>query len=227
MINKNLIERMDRNKNRINQIRLSNIEKSDLLNQYARAEFIQSSMEINEDAALLAYEKAYDSILEAAGQENLIINEDMIRQMYTSLIEGTDLIQTGSYRITTADTLGIKAIPPSAEEIDSLISHFIHQIETSKMMFHPIEFAAMCHKRIIDIQPFPIGNGHIARLLMNLILVQEGYGVVIIPPRAREEYFNAIIASRRPNTPDIDTLLQFIAKSMIDTQESYIKILDR
>ena len=44
---------------------------------------------------------------------------------------------------------------------------------------HPIIVAAIFHHRFVSIHPFDDGNGRMSRLLMNLLLLQDGY-----PPRS-------------------------------------------
>ena len=45
---------------------------------------------------------------------------------------------------------------------------------------HPIIIAATFHYRFARIHPFDDGNGRMARLLMNMILIKHGYTVAII-----------------------------------------------
>ena len=57
---------------------------------------------------------------------------------------------------------------------------------------HPVTIAAAFHHRFVGIHPFDDGNGRMARLLMNLILIKHGYTVAIIPTDERERYFRAL-----------------------------------
>ena len=45
---------------------------------------------------------------------------------------------------------------------------------------HPVIIAATFHYRFVRIHPFDDGNGRMARLLMNLILIKHGYTVAIV-----------------------------------------------
>ena len=51
---------------------------------------------------------------------------------------------------------------------------------------HPIVMAATVHYRFVRIHPFDDGNGRMARLLMNMILIKHGYTVAIVPIQERE-----------------------------------------
>ncbi|NCN23894.1 MAG: Fic family protein, partial [Candidatus Pacebacteria bacterium] len=45
---------------------------------------------------------------------------------------------------------------------------------------HPAKIAADLHFRFVAIHPFIDGNGRTARLLMNLVLMQNGFPLAII-----------------------------------------------
>ena len=51
---------------------------------------------------------------------------------------------------------------------------------------HPIVIAATLHYRFVRIHPFDDGNGRMARLLMNMVLIRHGYTVAIIPFQERK-----------------------------------------
>lgn len=81
----------------------------------------------------------------------------------------------------------------------------------------------MAHKRLVDIHPFIDGNGRAARLLMNLILVNTGYGVASIPPVWRNNYINALSASRHLH--DMEPFSKLIAECVIETERDYCCLL--
>ena len=54
------------------------------------------------------------------------------------------------------------------------------------------EIAFTAHRRLADIHPFNDGNGRMARLLMNLILIRGGYPPVAVRPVDRPAYIHAL-----------------------------------
>ena len=51
---------------------------------------------------------------------------------------------------------------------------------------HPVVMAAAFHYRFVRIHPFDDGNGRMARLLMNMILIRHGYTVAIVRREDRD-----------------------------------------
>lgn len=57
---------------------------------------------------------------------------------------------------------------------------------------HPIIIAATFHYRFVQIHPFDDGNGRMARLLMNLILMRHGYTIAMVQRDGRDQYIDEI-----------------------------------
>lgn len=166
---------------------------------------------------------AYDFMLELARQQGMNITEDIIRKLHRLFYQKVDADQAGQYRSIQVYISGSEYVPPAPEEVPRLMNHLTDQIHSSNPVLHPIELAAMAHKRLVDIHPFINGNGRTARLLMNLILVNAGYGVVSIPPVWRNDYINALSASRRLN--DMEPFCKLIAECVIETERDYCRLL--
>lgn len=169
--------------------------------------------------------QAYDYMLSMAKTEHLNITETIIKRLHYLFYHKLDQEEAGQYRNIQAHISCTEYLPPRPEELSHLMEHFINQMQSSKGIMHPIEFAAICHKRLVDIHPFIDGNGRTARLLMNLILVNAGYGITSIPPVLRNDYFNALTLSQRVNNPDINSFIEFIAECVIETERDYCRLL--
>ena len=120
----------------------------------------------------------------------------------------------GTYRLTDASPLGKGHMPPAPNEINHFMHHFINQMETSHIMFHPIEFAVIAYKRLLDIFPFESHNEETALLFMNLLLAQEGYPIVDSPVHM-EGYEATMEKARIMPFPDTDSLVMLIGKMLL------------
>ena len=74
---------------------------------------------------------------------------------------------------------------------------------------HPIIVAATFHYRFVRIHPFDDGNGRMARLLLNMILIKHGYTVAMIRHENREEYLSQL--ERADKTEDLTAFINYIA----------------
>jgi Fic family protein len=77
--------------------------------------------------------------------------------------------------------------------------------EAAASVLHPLVLAASFHYRFVVIHPFDDGNGRMARLLTNLILMQHGFVPLIVPLERRGEYLLAL------EKADADDLTDFVA----------------
>lgn len=60
---------------------------------------------------------------------------------------------------------------------------------------HPTRIAARAHYQFLHIFPFPKHSGKVARLLMNLILLRDGYPPAILHSTDRHRYYDALKTS--------------------------------
>ncbi len=74
---------------------------------------------------------------------------------------------------------------------------------------HPIVIAATFHYRFVRIHPFDDGNGRMARLLMNMILIVHGYAVAIIPVQKRNRYIDFL--ERADKSEDLAEFISYVA----------------
>jgi len=84
-------------------------------------------------------------------------------------------------------------------------------IEGEPASTHPAVRAAMAHWHLVRIHPFEDGNGRLARLLMNLILIRAQLLPAVIRNEDRAEYLAALRAGDRG---DVDTFVSFALRAM-------------
>ena len=104
------------------------------------------------------------------------------------------------------------------------MAEFVQSIPNMKANLHPIEFSAMLHAKFVNIHPFLDGNGRVARLLMNLALLQAGYNITIIPPVVRADYIRAI---QETNHNKFTPFVNFVSEMVLESQKEYLRIIER
>ena len=86
---------------------------------------------------------------------------------------------------------------------------------------HPIIIAATFHYRFIRIHPFDDGNGRMARLLMNMILIKHGYTVAVVPVEERDQYIGML--EQADKTEDLAEFITYIAHCCEYTLNLHLK----
>jgi Fic family protein len=64
--------------------------------------------------------------------------------------------------------------------------------EEETQHLHPVERAARAHYRFMAIYPWPKNSGKVARLLMNLMLLKDGFPPVVIHSIERQRYYDVL-----------------------------------
>jgi Fic family protein len=99
--------------------------------------------------------------------------------------------------------------------------------EENKSKLHPIILAAEMHERLVTIHPFIDGNGRTSRLVMNLILLQNGYVIANIKGdyESRISYYQALETAQTSGNKE--DFLMFIAQTEKDSLERYLDIISK
>ena len=95
--------------------------------------------------------------------------------------------------------------------------------ETNKNKLHPIVLAAEVYKRLATNQTFKHSNGKTSRLVMNLILLQNGYTIANIKGLydSKIEYYQSFEIARTKKVKEDFILL--IARTEKESLERYFK----
>ncbi|MBN1819392.1 MAG: Fic family protein [Prolixibacteraceae bacterium] len=99
-----------------------------------------------------------------------------------------------------------------------LLKWYSVQIENKDI--DPVIFATEFHYRFIRIHPFDDGNGRIARLLMNFILMQLGFPPAIIKTENKEAYYNAL---EQADAGQLDYFFNYICEEVINSLDLMLR----
>lgn len=92
---------------------------------------------------------------------------------------------------TPAGTMFYYATPEETPALMSDLVQWYHDADASNEL-SPIELAAIFHYRYIRIHPFEDGNGRIARLLVNFILKQHGWPMLVVKTKNKKSYLTSL-----------------------------------
>ena len=156
----------------------------------------------------------HDNIVEGerwafARRRKNLLTTDFLQRLHREMF-GATWKWAGQWR-TTEKNIGIapERVP---EAILELLLDVTAQLEAHS---YPIrEVAARLHHRLVQIHPFPNGNGRVARTYADLLLFSRdkelfrwGAGDLVAPGDARERY---IAALRAADGRDYDPLFRFL-----------------
>ena len=145
---------------------------------------------ITEHLEAINHAKAIDFIKELVKQKKETICLDDILSIHRIILQGIDPIHAGIFRTVMVRILGSNNVFPNYLKVPILMTEFMLWLTTTQD--HPVEIAAMAHFKLVSIHPFVDGNGRTARLLMNLLLLQQGYPLAIIQKEDRKAYINSL-----------------------------------
>jgi len=93
--------------------------------------------------------------------------------------------------------------------MQALVDWLSQAIESKGL--HVLEIAAKLHHDFVLIHPFDDGNGRVARMLVNYLLLHTGYPPVIIPSGEKSAYLGAL---RLADAGDLTPLVEFLGKQL-------------
>lgn len=162
--------------------------------------------------------KAYDFMFTLL--QNRQIDESAVLYMHQLFYQNIELNDAGKYRNLPVIITGSRYPTAAPERLQHEMEQFFEWIGQKRDSFHPVEFAAQLHKRFVFIHPFKDGNGRVARLLMNMALIQDGYLPAVIPPVLRREYISLL---ERAHQNDND-FVEFIAERELESQKEILRL---
>jgi Fic family protein len=113
-------------------------------------------------------------------QSNEVFNRHNLLSIHGLILHGIDRSNAGRFRQVPVMISGSQHTPPQPWQVDKLMEDYFLFYQQNKSAIHPVILAAELHERLATIHPFVDGNGRTARLVMNLILLQEGYPIANI-----------------------------------------------
>lgn len=135
--------------------------------------------------------EALDFIKSFIQKKRKVITEQNILDIHKIILQKIDDKNAGKYRSVAVRIAGSLAVMPNPLKVPELMTEFMAWLR-GENSDHPVKISADAHFKIVSIHPFTDGNGRTARILMNILLEQEGYPTAIIRKEDRKDYINSL-----------------------------------
>src|SRR3989344_4085956 len=149
----------------------------------------------------IAPSKPLEDVLEAKNAEKTLnfvkevkeeLREELLLKVHEMYFKETKPFIAGKYKTAQNRITGsaFETTPPKLVQTDMKL--YFKEYEKLKKELHPLELAAWAHWRLARIHPFQDGNGRTARIIMNFILHRNGYAMIDIKTKEKQQYFSAL-----------------------------------
>lgn len=132
------------------------------------------------------HKKAMLILFDKLKNNELHLEEKFIKRL--NEVINQDIKNTKGYRNVRVIIRGSEHIPPSSEQINSLMMYFIYNYnhDENTDIFYKI---ANYHLEFESIHPFEDGNGRTGRILINFELLKNNIPPIVIPKEEGTKYF--------------------------------------
>ncbi len=160
-------------------------------------------------------------------ERNFPLNEREMLAVHNLILRGIIPEDAGRYRRVQVMIKGSNHMPSQPFLVPKEMEDYFLWYDENKSKLHPVILAAEMHERLVTIHPFIDGNGRTSRLIMNLILLQNGYVIANIKGdyESRMNYYQALeTAQTSGNKEDFLLLIAQIEKECLERYISIIKV---
>lgn len=158
-----------------------------------------------------------------------VIDESSVLKLHEMVMRRSEPGRAGTYADVNRRVTGSDVVFPRPEKIPGLMEVFGRGLEGAAGWRGAIE----AHFGLVTIHPFNDGNGRTARLLMNAMLLRDGYPPVVIGPTERARYLDVI--GRRQRAEPLghglvdeaarEAYSSFLLERIVDTLEDHLDAL--
>lgn len=180
---------------------------------------IGNGKSLREHLEVINHKEAIDYI-ENIVENNIDISEQVIKNIHYIILKSISNDDAGKYRNSNILLSGSSHKPVEHFLVEDKMRELIEWYNNKKLVMHPIELAATFHFRFVYIHPFIDGNGRTARLLMNLILMRNGYPLAIIRNEDRSKYMMAL--EKASTTNEINDFIEIVLSAVDRSLDTYL-----
>lgn len=111
-------------------------------------------------------------------------------------------------------------VPPPFSDVEAHVTDWLNLVDAGpEEGQHFLTYLARIHAGFEAIHPFRDGNGRVGRLVLNLLLVRNGYPPAVIRKMRRPAYLRAI---RRADSGDFAQLTEILARAVKESLDRFL-----
>ena len=148
------------------------------------------------------------------------LGENTVTELHRRIVLRSQPAIAGFYSNLPRRIVGSQFVLPSPAKLPFLMDQFGTWLSSATGAAASFE----AHRRLVAIHPFADGNGRTARLLMNLMLLRDGYPPVAVRPEDRPAYISAL--ERAHMTGDDQPFQQLMHNRLEATLDEYVALLE-
>jgi len=145
----------------------------------------------------------------------------VILDVHKLILQKIDDTNAGKLRAVSVRVAGSKTIFPNSAKVPDVMKELIVWLALNHS--HPATKAIEAHYRLVSIHPFTDGNGRVARLLLNLVLLQNNFPPLIVPKESRRSYITSL--EKGQTADDTDDYYKFMYQQLIISMEQYLDMV--
>lgn len=161
--------------------------------------------------------KALDFLEELLSDSSNPFTEADIKALHQLVLQDIDDDNAGKYRAVPVETSGSAYSPPGPESVPTQMREFGAWLASVSVangnvgLSDAILYAAAAHTWFVSIHPFIDGNGRVARLIMNLVLMRHAFPMAIVRKEDRMRYYDALEESQ---ASDLSSFISLLAERL-------------
>ncbi|MCF8245652.1 MAG: Fic family protein [Saprospiraceae bacterium] len=161
------------------------------------------SKSMREHLEAINHAEAAEFIGELATQQDDVTKRTLL-ELHGLILKSIDRENAGRWRSVPVRISGSQHAPPEPYMLDKMMEDYFIHYSRQKGRMHPVILAAEMHERLVSIHPFIDGNGRTSRLVMNLVLLRNGYTIANLKGdnASRLAYYQALEKVQVDNEPE-------------------------
>lgn len=169
---------------------------------------------LREHLEVINHQQAIDYV-ETLIHKNEPVSPFHVRQIHRLVLARIDDESAGQYRTLPVRIAGSAHQPPGPWRVAGLMDEWAGWLAGPAAQLEPVERAALAHHRLAAIHPFLDGNGRTARLVMNLLLLRDGYPPAVVLRVNRGQYYRVLAqADRGKGGPLVNFIGRAVERSL-------------